>query len=78
MTEIADQTIEKPEAKKRTTVSGPVSLFRGKIRAPVSITLTPEHHYKVDRNMRRLGLTRADLIGLLIEKYADDVQRDDR
>lgn len=61
-------------AQKKETMSGPVSLFRGKIRAPVSITLTPEHHYKVDRNMRRLGLTRSDLIGLLIEKFADSVK----
>jgi len=53
---------------------GQVSLFRGKVRAPVSITLTPEHHAKVNRNMRRLGVTRADLIGLLIEKYADGVK----
>lgn len=65
---------------KRTTkavaakvLPGQVSLFRGKVRAPVSITLTPAHHEKVDRNMQRLGLTRADLIGLLVERYADTV-----
>ena len=52
---------------------GPKSLFSGKRRAPVSLTLTPKHHDKVDDNMRRLGLTRADLIGLLIEKFADVV-----
>lgn len=52
---------------------GPKSLFPGKRRAPVSLTLTPKHHKKVDDNMRRLGLTRADLIGLLIEKFADIV-----
>lgn len=63
-----------PVTKKKEAMSGPVSLFRGKIRAPVSITLTPEHHYKADRNVRRLGLTRSDLIGLLIENYADVVQ----
>jgi hypothetical protein len=41
----------------------------------VSITLTPAHHRKVRRNMRRLGITsRADFIGLLIEKYADVVR----
>lgn len=58
------------KVKKRP---GPVSLFPGKRRAPVSLTLTPGHHKKVENNMRRLGITRADLIGLLIEKYADSV-----
>jgi hypothetical protein len=53
---------------------GPRSLFPGKLRAPVSLTLTPEHHKKLENKMRRLGLTRAELIGLLIEKYADIVE----
>jgi len=39
----------------------------------MSITLTKEHHVKARRAMRRLGLTRADLIALLIERYADVV-----
>jgi hypothetical protein len=53
---------------------GAQSLFRGKVRRPVSLTLTPDHHTKVKRNMRRLSLTRADLIGLLIDRYADVVK----
>ncbi|MDO8795382.1 MAG: hypothetical protein Q7J25_12255 [Vicinamibacterales bacterium] len=53
---------------------GQKSLFRDKVRAPVSITLTREHHRKAKIAMRRLGLTRADLIGLLIDQYADKVQ----
>lgn len=53
---------------------GQVSLFRGKVRDPVSITLTPDHHAKVGKGTRRLGLTRSDFIGLLIEKYADTVK----
>jgi len=52
---------------------GPKSLFRGKRRAPVSLTLTPEHHSKVKENTQRLGLTRSDLVGLLIERFADVV-----
>jgi hypothetical protein len=50
-----------------------MSLFRGKLRKPVSLTLTPAHHRKVNKSVRLLGITRADLIGLLIEKYADQV-----
>jgi hypothetical protein len=50
------------------------SLFRGKRRAPVSLTLTPAHHARIKSNLERLGLpSRADFIGLLIEKYADFV-----
>lgn len=63
-----------PKSRTKNLLPGPLALFRGKIRAPVSITLTPEHHLKVQRNVRRLGLTRADLLGLLIEKYADVVE----
>jgi hypothetical protein len=60
--------------KVRAVLPGQVSLFRGKVRAPVTLTLTPDHHTKVNKNMRRLGLTRADLIGLLIERHADTVR----
>lgn len=60
--------------KEKAVLPGQVSLFRGKVRRPVSITLTPEHHEKANRNKVRLGLTRSDLIGLLIEKYADSVK----
>lgn len=65
----------KKEMKPRK-MSGQRSLFRGKVRRPVTLALTPDHHEKVSRNKARLGLTRADFIALLIEKYADDVQLD--
>lgn len=55
---------------------GPPSLFHGKIRKPVSLTLTPEHHRKVKANMQRLELSRANLIALLIDKHADSVTKD--
>ena len=62
---------------RRTTIPGPKALFRRKLRAPVTITLTPNHHILVNAAMVRLGLSRADLIGLLIEKYASAVTTDD-
>ena len=52
---------------------GPRSLFRGKVRAPVTLTLTREHHDKINVAVNRLGLTRSDVIALLIEKYADTI-----
>ena len=61
-------------APKNTRLTGKASLFRHKVRAPVSITLTRAHHAKVNRAMKRLGLTRADLLALLIERYADVVE----
>lgn len=48
-------------------------MFRGKVRAPVSLTLTPAHHAKVQQAMKRLGLTRADVIALLIDRHAETV-----
>ena len=61
-------------AKKKRL--GPPSPFRGKVRKPVSVTLTPEHHRKLTKAMRRVGLSRADLIALLIDKHADTVTKD--
>jgi hypothetical protein len=74
------QTREATMAKRITErkresrgLPGPESLFRGKVRAPVTVTLTREHHRKVNEAVQRLKLSRADVIGLLIEKYADTV-----
>jgi antitoxin component of RelBE/YafQ-DinJ toxin-antitoxin module len=50
---------------------GPHSLFRGKVRQPVSVTLTKRHHAKLKAAMARLNLSRSDTIGLLIECFAD-------
>jgi hypothetical protein len=60
-------------AKKTVNRTGPASLFHGKVRKPVTLTLTAVHHRKVKNATDRLSLTRADLIGLLIDKYADSV-----
>jgi len=62
------------QGTKKALMPGAMSLFRGKVRAPVSITLTPDHHAKVERATKRLFLTRSDLIGLLIDRYADTVK----
>ena len=61
-------------AKRRGAKPGKASLFRGKVRAPVSLTLTPHHHEMVNRNKLRLGLSRSDFIALLIDRYADVVE----
>jgi len=57
-----------------TPPPGPVSLFRRKVRKPVTLTLTPEHHVKVNAAMRRLKISRADVIAVLIEQHADTVE----
>ena len=54
-------------------LAGRKALFRGKVRKPVSITLTKAHHEKLIRAKQRLKLTRGDVIGLLVERYADKV-----
>jgi len=66
--------IPKQGSEKERSLPGAVSLFRGKVRAPVSLTLTPEHHEKVRRATQRMNITRADLIALLIDRYADEVK----
>ena len=64
----------KTRRRRGVTPPGPLSLFRYKVREPVSLTLTKAHHEKVKLGMERLGITRADFIGLLIERYAEQVQ----
>ena len=54
-------------------MTGQRSQFRGKVRAPVSITLTDKHHSQVNRNRIRLGRSRSDFMALLVERYADNV-----
>jgi hypothetical protein len=58
---------------RNTPRSGPPALFRGKTRNVVSITLTPRHRQLVEDAMRRLVLSRSDVIGLLIHRYAATV-----
>ncbi len=55
--------------------TGRVSLFRGKLRGkPFTATLTPRHWRLLDDAASRLVLTRADVVGLLIHKYAATVE----
>jgi hypothetical protein len=69
------QTIKgRRPGRERNPLPGQVSLFRGKVRRPVSITLTPTHHEKVTKATKRLGITRSDLLGLLIDQFADTVR----
>jgi hypothetical protein len=58
----------------KRALTGPVSLFRKKVRQPVSITLTKRHHAKLRAAMDRLDLSRSDVIGLLIDVHADGVR----
>jgi hypothetical protein len=54
--------------------TGRVSLFRGKLRGkPLSVTLTPRHWALLDDAAERLVLTRADVVALLIHRYAASV-----
>jgi antitoxin component of RelBE/YafQ-DinJ toxin-antitoxin module len=44
------------------------------VRQPVSITLTRRHHQKLKAAQERLGLSRSDVLGLLVDLYADSVR----
>jgi hypothetical protein len=60
-------------ATKRA-LSGPPALFRRKVRKPITLTLTRQHHARLKAAMERLGLSRSDVIGLLIELHAESVR----
>lgn len=51
------------------------TLFPGKRRGrTISITMTDAHVAKLDAAMARLGLTRADVLALLVDRFADRVE----
>jgi hypothetical protein len=78
MTPASGETMGKKAAKNALDpIPGRVALFRNKVRKPVSITLTKDHHRKTRLAERRLALTRSDVIGLLIDRYAEVVQLTD-
>jgi hypothetical protein len=56
------------------SLSGPLALFRHRVRVPVSIALTARHHRIVNEGSKRTGLSRADFIGLLIEEHGEQVE----
>lgn len=58
----------------KRALPGPNSLFRNKIRQPVSITLTRRHHQKLASAMSRLNLSRSDVVGLLVDVHADSLR----
>jgi len=58
----------------KRALPGRDSLFRKKVRQPVSVTLTRRHHRKLREAMKRLNLSRSDLIGLLVDVHADSIR----
>lgn len=57
------------------SLPGRRSLFPGKRRGrTISITITDAHLAKLDVTMERLSLTRADVIALLVDRFADRVE----
>lgn len=59
------------------SLRGQKSLFRRKVRTPVTLTLTPEHHARIDAAVERVDLSRSDVIGMLIELFADLLEPED-
>ena len=53
---------------------GPRTLYPDKVRVPVSIEMTAAIHAQVAAACARLGISRPDLVGLLIDRYAGDVE----
>jgi hypothetical protein len=61
--------------KRKKGRPGRVSLYQGKLRElPVSITLPRALHRKVKAATARLGITRNDLLALLIDKFSAVVE----
>ena len=61
------------EMAKRA-MPGRDSLFRKKVRQPVSVTFSRRHHRLLKDAQDRLGLSRSDVVGLLVECFASSVR----
>lgn len=58
----------------KKSLTGRVSLFRGKERGkPLSVLLTPLHWKLLDDAAKRLVLSRADVVALMVHRYARTV-----
>ena len=59
----------------KKALTGPASLFRRKLREkPVSVTFSQRHHRLLKDAQERLGLSRSDVLGLLVECFASSVR----
>jgi hypothetical protein len=52
---------------------GPHAVFRGKVRAPVSILLTPQGHELLAATVRQSGMSRSDVVEYLLRRYGAEV-----
>ena len=57
----------KPETARR--ISGPRAVYRHKVRAPVSLLLTPEGHSIMGAELLRTGYSRSDYFEKLLRTF---------
>jgi hypothetical protein len=70
---VVDTIFDMRTPKKPRT--GRKSLFPGKRRGrTISITMTDAHYRRLEQTMQRLNLTRADVLALLVDRFADIVE----
>lgn len=54
-------------------LSGPRSIYRHKVRSPVSLTLTQEGHVKLTAELARTGYSRSDYFEKLLHERGHEV-----
>lgn len=55
--------------------TGPKSVYRHKIRQPISITLTGIGQKLLAENTGRTGMKRSDFVETLLRQYGEEVQK---
>ena len=60
-----------------SSMTGPKSLFRGKVRRPLSVLLTPTGYAVEERVRARTGLSRGDLYEFLLTRYGPHIDMED-
>lgn len=56
-------------------MTGPKSLYRGKVRRPLTLLLTPDGIKREERVREKTGLSRGDLYEFLLVTFGDRLEK---
>jgi hypothetical protein len=66
---------DKSRARDQAPRPGPRSIYRSRAGAPFSVRLVPDLEKKMKRASKRLKISCADVVKLLIDKHSETVER---
>ena len=65
---------KKPAPAKISRLSGPRSIYRHKVRSPVSLLFTQDGHDKMQAELERTGYSRSDYFEKLLHEHGHEIE----